>query len=141
MDIVCRWPGSTHDSRISHNSSVKIKFEDRRLKGILLGDRGTPSYPICIHPFKNMLFTQMQKEGTNILFMYNRAHKRTINLVERLFGVWKQRFPCLRLILRNRVRTTAAIIVACAVLHNIGMRHIDHVDGILLEVMHLFCSV
>jgi len=33
LDIVIRWPGSAHDSRIYNNSTIKIKMESVRLKG------------------------------------------------------------------------------------------------------------
>jgi hypothetical protein len=29
LDIVVHWPGSTHDSRIFENSSVKLRFQRR----------------------------------------------------------------------------------------------------------------
>lgn len=41
--------------------------------------------------------------------------------MERLFGVWKRRFPCLQIGLATKLSTTANIIVACAVLHNIAV--------------------
>jgi nuclease HARBI1 len=41
-DIVSRWPGSTHDSRIFMNSRVKQRFENSEIDGILLGDSGYP---------------------------------------------------------------------------------------------------
>lgn len=35
-NIVARWPGSTHDSRIFDNSNICAKFEERRINGVLL---------------------------------------------------------------------------------------------------------
>lgn len=43
------------------------------------------------------------------------------NSVERLFGVWKRRFPCLQIGLATKLSSTANIIMACAVLHNIAV--------------------
>ncbi len=54
---------------------------------------------------------------------YNLSHARTRGIVERLFGVWKGRFPCLSLGLRNKVDNCFAIIVAVAVLHNIAIMY------------------
>ena len=43
-NIVARWPGSTHDSRIFDLSSLKEEFEqEEHGQGILLGDAGYPS--------------------------------------------------------------------------------------------------
>jgi nuclease HARBI1 len=41
-DIVARWPGSTHDSRIFSNSLLHANLESNNLHGILLGDSGYP---------------------------------------------------------------------------------------------------
>ncbi|PSN53128.1 hypothetical protein C0J52_06273 [Blattella germanica] len=49
------------------------------------------------------------------------------NIVERLFGVWKRRFPCLSSGLRNKLETIPNIIVACAVLHNISLQINDNI--------------
>lgn len=52
---------------------------------------------------------------------YNLAHSRTRSSVERMFGVWKRRFPCLKFGLRCKLPTIMSTIVATAVLHNIAM--------------------
>ncbi|KAK9976429.1 hypothetical protein ABG768_021634 [Culter alburnus] len=75
-NIVARWKGSTHDSRIFHNSSLYGQFETRQHFVILLGDSG---------------YAQ-----TNFLF--------TPYLHPRMFGVWKNRFQCLRNTLRFEPR-------------------------------------
>lgn len=41
LDIVARWPGSTHDQTIFNNSSIRNRFEQGHFgNGILLGDSG-----------------------------------------------------------------------------------------------------
>ena len=37
-DVVARWPGSTHDSYIFNQSSIRDRFEDGELDGCLLGE-------------------------------------------------------------------------------------------------------
>lgn len=52
--------------------------------------------------------------------LYNEAQIKTRNSVERLFGVWKRRFPVLAYGLRCQIQTTLTIIVATSVLHNVA---------------------
>ncbi|XP_063220149.1 putative nuclease HARBI1 [Bacillus rossius redtenbacheri] len=113
LDIVTRWPGSTHDSRIFSNSRVMTRFENRVLPGVLLGDNGYPQL--------HFLFTPILVPNTVEETRYNVAHKRTRNTVERLFGVWKRRFSCLGHKLRSSLHTTSRVIAAGAVLHNIAV--------------------
>ncbi|KAK4882543.1 hypothetical protein RN001_005862 [Aquatica leii] len=41
LNLVARWPGSTHDATIFNNSRVRVKFEAGHfLNSILLGDGG-----------------------------------------------------------------------------------------------------
>ncbi|KAM7290345.1 putative nuclease HARBI1 [Ixodes scapularis] len=51
---------------------------------------------------------------------YQKAHIRTRNSVERAFGVWKRRFPCLDMRLQHKPERSAVIITACAALHNLA---------------------
>lgn len=52
---------------------------------------------------------------------YNTSHTRARNTVERQYGLWKRRFPCLSLGMRCNVKNAINIIVATAVLHNIAI--------------------
>lgn len=51
---------------------------------------------------------------------YNKAHIKTRNSVERAFGVWKRRFPCLDMRLQHKPHRAVQIITACAALHNLA---------------------
>ncbi|XP_063217353.1 putative nuclease HARBI1 [Bacillus rossius redtenbacheri] len=113
IDICTTRPGSFHDARIFNCSGLKICFEEHRLKGLMLGDNGYACLPY--------LFTPLLRPHTEAEVMYNTAHKRTRNAVERTFGIWKRRFRCLTKKLENKVENAAAIICATAVLHNISI--------------------
>lgn len=113
LDVVARWAGSTHDSRIFQMSRVNMRYLERQLSGALLGDNGYPALRYLLTPLLN---PQTEAERR-----YNRAHIKARNIVERGFGVWKSRFPCLKRGLGNALPTVSNIIVACAVLHNIAM--------------------
>ncbi|KAK5639585.1 hypothetical protein RI129_012077 [Pyrocoelia pectoralis] len=112
-DIVIRWPGSAHDSRIFNSSAVKLKFEDGTLSGLLLGDSA--------YQQSQYLFTPILNPQTPAEHRYNTAHIQTRTIVERTFGIWKGRFRCLHLCLNNKLRNAIRIIAATAVLHNIAI--------------------
>ena len=88
INIVSRWKGATHDSKIWLNSSLCARFENNEISGFLLGDNG--------YACSRYLMTPVLHARTDAERRYNRAHIRARNWVERLFGVWKNRFLCLR---------------------------------------------
>lgn len=51
-DVVIRWPGSVHDSRID-NSRVRILYEEQRVPGLLLGDAGYACTSYLMMPLAN----------------------------------------------------------------------------------------
>ena len=54
------WPGAMHDSRIFSNSTIKTKFDDRDIDGLLLGDSGYPTLSYLLTPIQNPT-TAMQR--------------------------------------------------------------------------------
>ncbi|KAJ8720937.1 hypothetical protein PYW08_006402 [Mythimna loreyi] len=120
MDIVAHWRGSTHDSRIFNECRLKQRFEQAEFKGRLLGDSGYACTPYLFTP---VLHPTTEKEE-----LYNRAHIRTRNVVERCFGLWKQRFRCLLRGFTTKLENTKMYIVALAVLHNIAMHRQDIIE-------------
>jgi len=114
-NIVARWPGSVHDATIFSNSRLCAMFETKEVpKGFLLGDGAYPN--------KSYLLTPLSTVTTQGERRYNFSQIRTRNPIERTFGVWKRRFPCLKLGLRVQLQRSLVVIVACAVLHNIALR-------------------
>lgn len=63
-----------------------------------------------------------------VYFSYNALHGRTRRIVERTFGIWKRRFPCLSKGLSTKLSTSTSIVVACAVLHNLSLILNDKLD-------------
>lgn len=97
MDFAARWPGSVHDCTIFNSSSVKNIFERGNMKdGLLLGDSG-----YSLSPY---LLTWLHEPRSGSESLYNESHIRSRNCVERMFGVWKRRFPALALGLRMQVQ-------------------------------------
>lgn len=126
-DIVCRWPGSAHDANIFRNSIVRARFENGEFgDNLLVGDSGYGNKPYLITPLSNPI--------TPVEHLFNESQIRTRNPIERCFGVLKRRFPLLALGIKLNVRKVEAIVVSCAVLHNIACMLRDDVPLVNEEV-------
>ncbi|XP_048526259.1 putative nuclease HARBI1 [Dendroctonus ponderosae] len=116
-DVVIRWPGSAHDSRMFNSSSLCMRLENGRLSGLLLGDSAYAQNRYMYTPINNPVTGAEQR--------YNNAYILTRNVV---FGVWKSRFRCLAKCLQTSLRHTTRIIAATAVLHNIAIDTNQKID-------------
>ncbi|KAJ9590055.1 hypothetical protein L9F63_016817 [Diploptera punctata] len=99
------------------SSMIYGQFEEGEVSGILLGDSGYA----CHH----FLMTPLLNPQTRADFNFNRSHKVTRSLVERSFGIRKEKFQCLRKGLSLKLETTTTVIVATTVLYNIARRAND----------------
>lgn len=79
-----RWPGGTHDAFILQQSALYRYMEANQGQGWLLGDSG--------YPLKVWLITPLGNPSTPQEERFQKAHCKTRNVVERAFGVLKQRF-------------------------------------------------
>lgn len=113
IDIVARWPGSTHDSTIFNHSRIKSLFEAGTFgDSVLIADSGYPNLSYIMCP--------LQSPTTAAEHLYNEAQIRTRSKIERFFGIWKRTFPILSVGTRFRTpEKMLPVIVATAVLHNI----------------------
>ncbi|KAF4528500.1 hypothetical protein B566_EDAN016687 [Ephemera danica] len=115
-DLVTRWFGSCHDSTVFGNSRLRADLELLRYgqRCFVLGDNGYSNLPYLLTPFLKPTNRQERR--------YNAAHKSTRNTVERMFGVWYRRFPCLSLGIRLKdLQDIQAVIMTTACLHNIAI--------------------
>ncbi|XP_071581033.1 putative nuclease HARBI1 [Temnothorax nylanderi] len=91
MNILARYPGSTHDSFVWRNCYVRQLLQTQYENGNhcwLLGDSGYPLEPWLLTPFPNA------EPGTREEY-YNQRHSSTRSTVERCIGVLKKQFRCL----------------------------------------------
>lgn len=77
----------------------------------------------------HFIFTRPQ----NMRELFNRRHSSLRNIIERLFGIWKKRFPILTSAPQYDIRTQAKLVVALAVLHNFIVEAGGNNDDIALE--------
>lgn len=120
-DIVACWKGRTHDSGIFNESRIKEQFENGNFMGRLVGDGG--------YKCTNYLFTPVRNPKDIKDEMYNKAHIKTRNVVERLFGVWKSRFRIILEKMRVSRKNGKILMVALAVLHNLAIKYKEEVFG------------
>jgi hypothetical protein len=113
--VVAKFPGSTNDSFIWSNCNLQEKFENGDFgNSWILGDSG--------FALSRFLLTPILNPTTDAEERYNTAHKRTRQIIERSFGLSKQRFRCLDKSgghLMYDPRKCCQIVVACFILHNI----------------------
>ena len=110
-DVVARWPGSTHDSRIFDNSYLNTQLESSNTNTHLLGDSGYALKPYLMTPYSDPSNHEQKR--------YNKIHSQTRMFVEKAFGVLKRRFPLLKNGLRLREAQDNCHLILCAfVLHN-----------------------
>jgi len=53
INVVARWYGSAHDSRIFENSKIGMDLANGVLQGLLLGDAGYGCQPFLMTPLNN----------------------------------------------------------------------------------------
>ena len=113
-----QYPGSVHDARVLRNSALQQIYDIGWRPspfGYLLGDSAYPCHDWLI-PHVRFPVTEAERN-------FNIAHKSTRSVIERSFGVLKQRFSVLNTPLRVKSPQFACEIVkACSVLHNMCIR-------------------
>ena len=122
-DIDVGWPGSTHDARIWRRSQVKRVIESQR-RFLIAGDSAYPISEVLIKPYP---VAESAQDNRKREFNRRLSGLRTV-MSENLYGVWKRRFPILKN-LRQNLETSQKIIVATAILFNMGRIWGDECPG------------
>ncbi|XP_022843271.1 uncharacterized protein LOC111366808 [Olea europaea var. sylvestris] len=139
--VLAGYSGNTHDAcmlaRAIHDS--KIHFPLPALGKYYLVDSGFAHRPRYMAPYKGSdilyHFQQFRDERTgshrrfrNTREKFNFRHSSCRNVIERAFGVWKERWKILDRMPRYPFRTQIAIVVATMGIHNF-MRRSGVVDA------------
>lgn len=98
------------------------QFERGEQNGILLGDSG--------YPCKRFLMTLYLNPQTNAHQRFNAFLCGTRVLIEQSFGILKRMFSCLQGILRTTPEQAVGYVVACVILHNLGIQTGDVMDRV-----------
>lgn len=113
-------PGSVHDSVVFRDSKLRARLETGCYKGFLLGDSDYECLPYLLTP---IVAPRTDKERH-----YNDSHAKTRNLIEQSFVILRRRFPLLTKLMMTKMTNTKNIILACGVLHNMGMTNSPPLD-------------
>ena len=114
INVVARWPGSTHDSHIFRTSNIGRQLERTNFEnGVLIGDSGYACLPYLMTPYPEPQTPPQRR--------FNRALRITRSIIERTFGILKRRFHVLHSEVRLTPERVCAITIACCILHNIAV--------------------
>nr|XP_045089407.1 uncharacterized protein LOC123497194 [Aegilops tauschii subsp. strangulata] len=123
--VVAGWPGCAHDTRVLNHALAHFPSFPIPPKGkYYLVDSGYPNRTGYLAPFKGSTYhlpefrlrRHRPPEGKYELF--NFSHSSLRNVVERAFGVLKQKWRILKGVPSFSPRTQKHIIIACMALHN-----------------------
>ncbi len=111
--MVARWAGSTNDARVWANSNAKV-WTEAQGDFLVAGDSAYPISRTLIKPYH-----QPQEQDKKI-FNKKLSAIRTW-CTENLIGLWKRRFPALKMGLRTKLLTSCNTAVASGVVHNLAI--------------------
>ena len=113
-DIDCKWPGSTHDSRVWRLPDVK-EYIERQRRFYIAGDSAYPISEVLMMPFSVPDAANCPRKR---LFNRRLSGLRTV-MSENISGTWKRRFPILKA-MRTDLILSQKIVVATGILFNIS---------------------
>ncbi len=96
--VLCGWEGSAHDGRVLSDGIHKelIMFVNK----YYLGDAGYALTKYCLTPYRGVRYHLKEwalgnRKPQNREELFNLRHSSLRNVVERIFGILKKRFPLL----------------------------------------------
>ncbi len=133
-DVLCGWEGSTADSTlwVEAQRSGDIYIPEGKY---VLGDAGFPNCDLCLTPYRGVRYhlnewAKSNQKPANKEELFNLRHAKIRNIIERTFGVCKNRFKILTKARYFKIEAQVKVVAALCVLHNIlvNIREVDF-DG------------
>jgi hypothetical protein len=127
--ILAGWEGTQHDSGLLYDAMQKALplFPGK----YYLGDGGFPLLDCCLVPYRGVLYHERdyrgRREPLNYKEIFNMRHCSARNIIERTFGIAKQRFKMLDSGVHGNFSTAfQTILIMCAfMLHSFLMMQRD----------------
>ena len=122
--VLAGWPGSVHDMRVFNDARSRFgdKFPKPPPNKFYLVDSGYPNRPGYLAPYKGLTYHfQEYRDGTmprGKKEHFNFTHSSLRNVIERCFGVLKNKWRILFHLPSYPQQKQSKIIVACIALHN-----------------------
>ena len=120
-DLNADWQGANNDARIWANSPVKHVI-NRQRRFLVAGDSAYPISETCITPYR---VADAAADPSKRLFNKRHSGLRTV-CTEHIYGRLKRRWRVLKF-LRCKYSYARETVIACCVLHNIGLLWADEV--------------
>ena len=121
------WEGSAHDARVLHDAAVVRRILPLYDGWYYLGDAGYGLSLWCLTPFRGVRYHLSEWNAaiaTNIFpqnarELFNMRHSKLRNVIERIYGVVKARYPILRDMPHGYdINTQCNIVLSSFLLHN-----------------------
>jgi hypothetical protein len=142
-DMLCGWEGSTADSTLWIEAQRRGAISTPEGKYVL-GDAGFPNCDQCLTPYRGVRYhlqewAKANRKPQNKEELFNLRHSKYRNVVERIFGVLKNRFKILTKPRAFKMVPQLRCVSALAVLHNILVNIREEVDsGVEIDDAELY---
>ncbi|KAL5564974.1 hypothetical protein UlMin_028138 [Ulmus minor] len=134
------WEGSVHDARVlrAATNDPIYNFPHPPPGKYFLVDAGYANRYCFLSPYQKTnyhLSDRRRQGGDKKKELFNYRHVSLRNAIESTFGIWKNRFPILKMITNFPLEKQCMIPIACAVVHNFIKMHAEE-DELFREAMN-----